>query len=360
MLHIILTILKIIGILLLVVLGILLTAIFLILFAPFRYAIDGKKEEEICFHARVTWVLFFLRVRCSYEKKKLSYYVKVFGYSLISNEEKKKKEKKKQEKSLTKEEQLLLSEIEEESRLQAVELEQKKAQEKIRKEAVKDKKIKKEEPKKEKKVKEEAVLPKKSVAEPKKEKIQIEEKNFDSGQEKQVKKKISKNPIQIFRDTLYKILEKIRQFFSKLDEVGEKINKLLEKLGEWKDFIDDERTRKALSKLLKKVKKLLKHILPRKIKGNLTFGVEDPAMMGWILAILGMAMPIYKDNLKIEPCFGINKIQGDIEVKGKLRLGYILYLAILVLIDKEIMGTIKKARAMAKGEKESEGGMLSN
>lgn len=391
MLHIILIILKIIGILLLVVLGIVLSILLLVLFAPFRYSVDGKKGEEIYFHARVTWVLFFLRVACSYEKKKLVYYVKVFGYPLVSNEEKKKKaKKKKKEKSLSEEEQLLLSEIEEEANLQAVELEQMKEQEKASKKAVKNKEVEKEEFKEEKKaVKKEEVEPKiekKSTTSEKKqeesicleskmedskkqetEKTQTEKMKFEPEQKEKISKKFKKrwrkNPISIIRKIVYKIkdivcgiLEKIRRLFYKLDELREKINELLEKAREWLEFIDEEMTKRAISKLIKIIKKLLKHILPRKIRGNLTFGLEDPAMMGQILAILGMAMPIYKNNLEICPCFGVNMIQGDIKVKGEIRLAYFLYLAILVLIDKGIMGTIKKARAMAKGEKESEGG----
>lgn len=373
MLHIIFIILKIIGILLLVILGIILSILLLILFAPFRYSMDGEKGEEICFHARVTWVLFFLRVACSYEKKKLVYYVKVFGYPLVSNEEKKKKAKKKKrknkkekkkEKSLSKEEQLLLSEIEEEAKLQAVELEQAKEKKKMSEEAAKDKKTKKEESKEEKSVHLESEMTKEKKQ--RKEKIQAERKKSESEQKETVSKESEKrwrNPIYIIRNILYKIkdivcgiLEKIRQFVYKLDELKEKINGLLEKAREWMEFIGEEMTKKAVSKLINIIKKLLKHVLPRKIKGNLTFGLEDPAMMGQILAILGMAMPIYKDNLKIQPCFGVNMIQGDIKAKGKIRLAYLLYLAVLVLIDKGIMGTIKKARAMAKGEKESEGG----
>lgn len=391
MLHIVLIILKIIGILLLVVLGIVLSILLLILFAPFRYSLDGEKGEEIYFHARVTWVLFFLRVACSYEKKKLVYYVKVFGYPLVSNEEKKKKgKKKKKEKSLGEEEQLLLSELEEEAKLQAVELEQVKEPEKTSKKAVKNKEVEKEEAKEKKKeFKKEEVEPKiekKAITSDKKEEesVCLESKMEDSQKQetqktqtekiksepeqkekasKTSKKRWKKNPVNIIRNILWRIkdkicgiLEKIRRLVYKLDELREKINGLLEKAREWMEFIGEEMTKKAISKLIKVIKKFLKHILPRKIKGNLTFGLEDPAMMGQVLAILGMAMPIYKNNLKIQPCFGVNMIQGDIKVKGKIRLAYLLYLAILVLIDKGIMGTIKKARSMAKGEKESEGG----
>lgn len=158
------------------------------------------------------------------------------------------------------------------------------------------------------------------------------------------------------KEIIYGTFEKIKRFFSRLDELGEKINQLFEKLREWVEFINEEMTRKALSKTIKTAKKLLKHILPRKVRGNLVFGLEEPAIMGQILAILGMAMPLYKDSLEVEPHFGVNMLEGEIKAKGKIRLGYLLYLAVIVLIDKDIMGTIKKAKSMTKNEKESEGG----
>lgn len=385
MLHIILIILKIIGLLLLGVLGIALFILLLLLFAPFRYSVDGKKRGEVCFHAKLTWVCFFLRVVCSYEKEKLIYYVKIFGYPLISNEEKKKRKKKgkkreekkkKKEKPLSEEEQLLLAEIEEEAKLQKIELERMKEQEEAREKAAGHRKIEESkdetiEPLKEKTTEERKSDSSKEESEKwdktkEKKKIQKEKIEPKIGEEEKLEaseEKTRKNPIVLLRrifckikEIICKILEKIGRFFHRLDELGERINQVFEKLREWMEFINEEMTRKALSKTIKIAKKLLKHILPRKIRGNLAFGLEDPAIMGQILAILGMAMPLYKDSLEVEPHFGVNMLEGEIKAKGKICLGYLLYLAVIVLIDKDIMGTIKKARSMARNDKESEGG----
>lgn len=361
MLHIILMILKVIGFLLLAVLGFLMVALLLVLCAPFRYSIDGKKKEEIYFHARVTWVLFFLRVACSYEKKKWIYYVKLFGYPLISNEETKKKKKRKKgkkarkkekkkekKKPLSEEEQLLLSEIEEETKKEPAKPRQE--EEKEIKKVTKHKKAE-EKPKEMVTKKEEDFKKKKEVYAGK---AEVEEKS---------RKEKKKSPIDLVRGIFEKIknaicgsLEKIKQFFHRVGELRQKLSEILEKLREWIAFLKEEMTKKALLKLIKILKKLVKHILPRKLRADLILGLEDPQMMGRVLAILGMAMPIYKDRLHVKPYFGTNMVQGEGMVKGKIRLGYLLYLAILVLIDKEIKGTIKKAKAMAKSEKESEGG----
>ena len=68
MIHVILMILKIIGILVLLILGLILAAILLILFIPVRYradiSFDGKPDGE----AAVSWLLQAVRIRVSYHE----------------------------------------------------------------------------------------------------------------------------------------------------------------------------------------------------------------------------------------------------------------------------------------------------
>lgn len=430
MLHILFIILKIIGILLLAVLGLVLAVLLLVLFAPFRYYVDGAKQEEICFHAKVTWVLFVLRVACSYEKKKLIYYVKLFGYPIVTNEEKKakkKKSKKKKEKPLSKEEQELLEELELEARREETEQETKKEKKPKGKKQGKEKKKtddKKEQSKKQQKEQEEKKASKEAKKEKAKEAVQEEHqeplaeqkdeieqiektketkreetKKEDSKweeqdkKEKDTKRKVEqeqkikeddkrksgqvqkqkkpkkalagalRNAFEKIRYILYKgkytiktVLSSIRHAVYKVEAIIGKIGSLMETIGQWISFLCEEMTKAALAKVMKLVKKLLHHILPRKLSGNLTIGFEDPAMMGRVLAILGMAMPIYKDSLNVTPCFDETIVQGDVKAKGRIRLAYIVYLALVALIDKNIRETIKKAKALAKGDEESEGG----
>ena len=63
MLHIVLTILKVIGIILLVILGILLAVILLVLFVPLRYRLNVRRgNTPLTVDGRVTWLLHLLRI----------------------------------------------------------------------------------------------------------------------------------------------------------------------------------------------------------------------------------------------------------------------------------------------------------
>ena len=67
MLHIILTILEIIGILILVILALLLVIIGVVLFVPIRYRVNGKKDaESLYIKAEVYWLLHLFRLKAVY------------------------------------------------------------------------------------------------------------------------------------------------------------------------------------------------------------------------------------------------------------------------------------------------------
>ena len=85
MLHIILLILKIIGIVILALLGFLLGVLLLILFIPIRYVIEGEKKAELTLHGRVSWLLRILCVKFQYIGNEFQYKVKVFGVTILDS-----------------------------------------------------------------------------------------------------------------------------------------------------------------------------------------------------------------------------------------------------------------------------------
>lgn len=83
--HIILVLLKIIGILLLVVVSLLLLAIFSILFVPVRYQAYGYRDNQISKGIiRVFWLARLISCKVSYDSygKKIKWSVRIFGISI--------------------------------------------------------------------------------------------------------------------------------------------------------------------------------------------------------------------------------------------------------------------------------------
>ena len=75
--YVILTILKILGIILLVLLGLLLVIVFSVLFVPVRYRLEGEKSSpgwsEANGKVKVSWLLHLIHLRIQYQEKELDW-----------------------------------------------------------------------------------------------------------------------------------------------------------------------------------------------------------------------------------------------------------------------------------------------
>lgn len=89
MLHILLFILKIIGILLLSVMGIFILLILMILLVPIRYVAKGEFYQEGKVRLKVSWLLSIFTLLLTYENGKVNSYIRILGFTL---KQKKKKE----------------------------------------------------------------------------------------------------------------------------------------------------------------------------------------------------------------------------------------------------------------------------
>ena len=93
MLHILLLILKVIGIIFAVILGILVLLVCVVLFVPVRYDLKAASEGTFArtrMEAKATWLLHLVRVKLCYEDKKLSWQVRIAWKKIQSGQEEKK------------------------------------------------------------------------------------------------------------------------------------------------------------------------------------------------------------------------------------------------------------------------------
>lgn len=106
--------------------------------------------------------------------------------------------------------------------------------------------------------------------------------------------------------------------------------------------------------LWKKTKGLLHHILPRRMTGRIHFGFEDPSKTENV-SLFSMLIFLTKENLVIEPEFETEELilEGDIAFRGRIRLGYLVYVALSVVLNKNIRRQYKRLRQ--GGNKDGEG-----
>lgn len=285
MLHILLMLLKIIGILLAVILGLILLVIFVVLFAALKYEVAAAADgdmKSVKANIKFSWLFHLISGFAVYEEQKLNWQVKV-AWKKIN--------------------------------VPKVEAEQstEKAEE-IAKEVTHEV------------VEETTAVFDETIQDVKNESAEITESTKKN--ENTSKKQAKKVPFK----------EKIRCSIQKISDKMKEIKNLKDKIV---GFLTAENHKKAFQKLLKELLRLLKKLKPKKLKANVEFGFEDPYKTGSILAYLSMLYPFYGDNINIVPDFTEQVLKGNVFIKGYIRISYMVSMGIRLILDRNIRFTIK-------------------
>lgn len=158
------------------------------------------------------------------------------------------------------------------------------------------------------------------------------------------------------KEKILSIIQKVRfsiqEICGKLKQIEERIAWLKEKWAMVQDYIHDPANQKSAKLILRQIKKILIHPLPRKGYASIAFGVEDPYQMGQILSAASLVYPFVHKHLTLHPVFGQKLLEGKVHVKGRIRLGVLLGYVLRLLLDKNIRRQLKKLIFPHKGLKD--------
>lgn len=282
--------LKTIGIMLLCIIMLLVLMAACILLIPVRYRIYGHRYDDICARINITWFLHLLHARVDIDKQEgtdldLHIVLKVLGFSLYDNLKPRKKQKTAAPVPPKAPEPLTRSDIKSDDKEEAI----KTVHENSGNDYTNDK------------------LPE------------------AGGQESIVDK------IKAF---IRKINDKIQNFKNNLKALLDKKEHLME-------ILKSDENKPTFRKLKRIAIRILKHIKPKKIKGALYFGFDNPANTGYTLGIISMIYPGYADCLKLYPDFEKTLFKGELNIRGRIRMGVFLWYALTLFLDKNVRRIIK-------------------
>ena len=346
MLHILLFILKIIGILLLSILGLILLILALVLLVPVRYraGLQMRTIADYSADGKVSWLLGLICLTGGYDGEQVKLDIRIFGHSLLHKKPKKQKKRRKKPPKRPTEEQPAARKIQAEK-------------EEIEPENTECAPIVEQDwPEQDEKTSVQEI----SVAEDggtdadEAEISDIEDGGTDADEVEQTSGTHEKNHIwQKLRNRfrrLSRLPSQIRQKASSIGHTWQNLSKRKEHLQstveKYHSFWNRTCTQAAKDHILKEVKYLLRHILPRKLEGILTFGFEDPATTGQVLGILCVLAVFTGNHLEVNGNFEGKMLEGDVSIKGHVRLCHMAKSAISLLIDKNIRKTIKEFRRL--------------
>lgn len=269
MLHILLTTLKVLGILLAITIGLIISLVLIVLFVPIRYKADVQNTNV---RGKVTWILHLVTINLDYIDKVFKYKIKILGITINTDKKKTRKVKKKKESQ-----KIPVKSEPEQKETKMVVTEQ-----------IKDNKPK-EQPIKETKKAQDEVKPKKSISQ--------------------------------------KLLDVINNIKFKIQSIYDKIKEIITKISDYKDFLTTDEAKTNIKDILKIVFDLLVYILPTKIKGSVKFGMEDPETTGKALGVICMFYGLYGEKVDIIPDFENKVFEADLHFKGRIRLYRVLIAA---------------------------------
>ena len=329
MLHIIIFILKIIGILLLVILGLLLLLISSVLFVPITYTVRAERKDGVIqVRAVAGWMFRLLsvhyRLHTSQEPMQLLQ-GRILGIPVWRPlEPKKEKPKKAEKKSKAKQS--------EPKQMEPKQLEQKaemKSSDKARERLKKD------------------LTPGTAVAT-----IPQPEPEVSRQERSQDRQSQTKPPRQ---SILKKLLYAIRRIYGKITAIGRGLFSLVVKLlhmpekasetiGTLTDFWNLEENVKARESIWRELKFLWKHSRPRKTDLTLRFGFEDPSWTGQCMGVLSILNVWYPGRIFLKPEFEQEIFEGTLYIKGHMMLAVPLLSIFRLWRDENVMKMYRRFR----------------
>lgn len=331
MLHILLLLLKIIGIIILCILGTIILVFLCILFVPVRYRVEvdrkeGENEPPVVVKAKVTWLLHFINVMVRYTKE---FYLRVrilfIPVFRLPRKEKSRTGKRKKKEKI------------EETEQQKEEIEEK------REKKVEEKEEKPEEVK-EKREKIAAEHGKDSIKESSKqardEKSGKEIPRITVKRKERVTEQDTGVRLQNFVHKLRALWEKIQNFIENIQytirNICDKIKTVQNDIQYYSDVVKSDVFQNTLSLCKKELCRLLKGILPGTFEADLVVGMDDPASTGQILAVCGMLYPVLGEHINVVGDFEQKRLEGRIFMKGRIYGITLLYVCVKIYFNKNV------------------------
>ena len=274
-LTVLLTILKIVGIVLASVVGLIIVLLLWILLSPIRYKgrirFDGKPDISV----RAAYLLHIITVHFDFNGDRKDFSIRLFGHRMKSGEEEPSKTARRKRK--VKEPEAPLTEADADERSESYE--ETGAQQDIEKQ-------------------------------PEQHTLELPV-NAEGKKESEDKKSIFKK----LKDIYNNIVDRLRNIRNKVSDM---VNNIIDKRDRLSSEINDPANREGLSFAFGLLKKLLKHILPRKHRIYTRFGTGDPAMTGELVGVIYTVAVAANLNVEVVPDFENKVFECDIPFKGRI------------------------------------------
>lgn len=308
----VLTVLKIIGITLLIILAVILVLILLVLFVPIFYRIDahvpetdldeGFDVQKVNAAVKFSWLLFVIRGGISFPKEH-EFNVRVFGIKVLPKKEKPEKPEKSKK-----------TEKQEKPEKPEETVDSKKDDVKDEKEKDKDKQE------------------------------DIKEESSETSQTETENPEEQKDFIDVLWDIIEGVSNILKIPLNVFEKIAYTISRVCDKIDMIKSTLENEIFQRAFSLVKRKLIRLIKMILPDKCRIDAMIGLGDPALTAEVYAAYAAVRPFFPKKLRIQlgPDFDRKVVYTDTHMKGHITIFTALYIAATCYFNKDVKKTIRR------------------
>ena len=300
MISVLLTLLKLCGIILLSLLGLILVLLLIVLFVPVRYRLKGCYKENFVCHGKITWLLRIVSVTFDYVDK-FNYKICLFGIDISSFLNKPDKSTttvnhtgSTNDKPSENKQNDSPSDIVQPSTVQEI--------------------------------KEDTKSPGHNITSEEDAESTDAQKDKDSGSSHSIFDKI--------RDFITGIKNKINGLITKIQQILNNIKNGKATFDRYISILKREEVKPAFLLCKNRLLKLIIYLLPNKMKINAHIGFEDPATTGYILAFYSVLPDKYKKQIILHPEFNEVIMELDYNIKGSIYAFRLLFEILKIITDK--------------------------
>ena len=364
MLSIIFLILKILGILLLILLLLILFFAVVVLFVPVRYRLTASRYEKLKGELLVSWLLRGISLRVFYDGRALArgkvLWFRLFEKQLWPFEEEEaggefgeatEPTEIGRQKAEAREEKRPETERPESGWMDAGQTESERTKEPdgLGKKKAKQPPLPQEEEGKEEEFEERLRATELSPSEGR------EKEEPDPSGPSAVGRRLFWRLMEIVKRFIRKLIGKISGFFRDFHQSLKRIPKIWTEIKNklangrqsferMREIFTNEENREVFRLLVSRGRKLFRHVRPKKIKGKLQFGFSDPYRTGQVLTAVSPFYGLYAKELELIPDFEHEVLKGEISVKGRIRMGVVLWTGIRLFLNKNFRRLLKRFR----------------
>lgn len=124
----------------------------------------------------------------------------------------------------------------------------------------------------------------------------------------------------------------------------DKMEKIRDNVEYYKERLTAEENRLFLKRTKERIFAVLKSIKPKVLTARVVCGTGSPDTTGYVCAVYSMLYPVIEDRISFTADFENKVLDGELSVKGKVRVVTLVRHGIKILLDKQLKVFLKEMK----------------